>query len=1135
MTLNQTNDTYYRELSEVALPNSRSGALFKLFDSQKKTQEIIDKEIPVFQYYVNLAVKNIQDIYKPILNSDSYDEDKIIEHLKKENAKNVVEKLANFLWLFQVDDPSMEYPSFQQKTFVLLRRIFRLRNFFCHLNESGIDALIGDSSFYKFLIDDLMARAIRHSTGRGLRTEDLFKAKMMNLQIICRENWNEHSKLIHEECTFALTRKGIIFLICMGLHKDDAIEFCQNLHDLKLLKKDVEEELSLSMDEDGKEKEIQNLRKKGSGRKAFHAFFTYFSIKRSYNAVRAQDPNFAAFTDIIGYLNKVPSLSMDNLALWNERNALDAERKASQKDDHHLETQYELHRRFEKRTLGFLAAYCEDFNLLPSLHFKRMDESEIIGRKRHTFGLDNNWQLGQNRHYIVRNDAIRFEYRPTQHYGDIHINALRSAISREEFRRLIIAGVFGMDINTEMERYFSAYHRILERILAEGECDYIRRENYMDDLRTVTGTTAEELTDNDSFLKKMAPYFPNSLTYFFIPREDRPDDDQLRKALKERLQTEIRKDKRLLYTFEAIQEWRRMDAETRPALSAFLKVKCKAKDANAHNGKLEPMPSLLCDPGFSDGTLIHLVFRTLNLHLSNDKKFRQIPQGQIHRGRKDTEFQQMHALMGRFAKNPQGLWDALEEKRTLYSQDEGRKRPVRIGEVKLNLPESESRPALVEFAKMLEKEEQNLFAERRNWMKNHPHIDANGREVQAMHSLEDLARAAIICHRRFCEEMMQALPDDHETLLKECKKFGVSTGHALNQDTILKTILHVDLAKWKQAFNYETRSKWIERSLQDGGHVVTQVPLTNQFTVLHFAPNKNSKEFFRDGVFRFGEALKNYQFNVKVALRDFYDVRPLWDARASYPQDAGNLTGYSPAGTAWDQNLPEDFQSKQILPSKGKLLDIAKEISDIQAEDRLLLYIAKRYHDEYLKANKSDNSPKAGNIFDGNGTIKDYFDNSEIIQLKNSGLRVLARPNDRLRLVWAKIEKYAKELEKTYSPEELGNPIDFYALLDRFRDIDKRDRRIRLEMQSKIYQLERIVNEPILSEDLPKEEKHRILHECYLKKVSGEPKKRLKKFPREMFEKLVDFRNSVFHDGFNLSQDMADEISNMLYKVFGIN
>ncbi len=1135
-------------LAETALEgNNRYEAMKRLFDNQKKTDAVIRYEKPLFQYYINRAIDNVQNIVglaKEAGDFRNHYEPKDVRNALDKNA-DAVEKLADFLWLFKLDCPAKEAKKGEVKRFTieLACRLYQLRNFFCHSNESGIDALlVNDRGFYTLFAGYLADLGRDYVRKHYSNTDKMSEMKLMNYQAGV-EKWenanarpknaeNERPKFVATQYNF--TRKGLILLICMALWKDEAAEFCQSLHDLKLTKKDMEEaEVEEWCSEDLREDMTNGttLRKKCGKRRALQEFFTYFSQRRGYNAVNPEDPNFASFTNIVGYLNKVPAIAWDCLSLDGERKRLEELKAASTESEDVKETKYKLHKRFKDRTLSFLAGYCEDFKIFRAMHFKRMDTTPRYGRQRYCFENEGeNTTCRQNRHFAIKDNAIRFEWRPKKHYGDIHIDALRSAVSQDELSRMIIAEkMLQKELDNGVDAYFAAYHRVYEKALQEGGNEsYIDRTEYLEDFATITGATPEELKDDAVFREKMTPYFPMNFTRFFIPDENRPSDDQLKEQLLSKLKTVIKKDDELLGKMRQIRDWRCLTLAERQA---------------------NPLPR---DCRFNDGDLAHCVFETLNLYLSNENKYRQLPRAEYHRGEKDYEYQMMQAKIGRFGMDQQAFWDALNGVKSIYrgSKEEGTRECIRVDSVPA-LAERAKELAEKGFVLKLKGEYQACFRAESQMRSAHEEYDANGRVKRARPSLALLGEAAVKCHRDYCNELRKELRESavsRERLEQECRRFDLRIGMPLSRQALLKTILRIDENQWRNAYNYQENCKWIGRDLKQEGHVVTQVPFTNFFTnrLCLASTNKGMMKFVENGYCKFGKIL-NERMDCGIALRDFYDITPLLNLR----KDSKAV-----AGTRWNPALPEEMRSEEPMPSRGGLLQLAKKLREVGSQDALLLYIVKKYYDKYQTNNAVVR--ETGRTTDSSPCVYDYFDKEEI--LREGDLKIRIRPNDRLRWIYGKLKKNLKALAKTYTAEEKRETLDFYDVVAKMRRIEAADRKIRIPAMAQLLALENRVIEPLKAEQdkwrdaveerlraqgvedkqeikrQQSEEVMKKLYPFYLAKVNGaRPKDKEKKLSREAFGKLGKFRNVVFHDGFNIQKADVEEFNELLRKCWSID
>ena len=366
-------------------------------------------------------------------------------------------------------------------------------------------------------------------------------------------------------------------------------------------------------------------------------------------------------------------------------------------------------------------------------------------------------------------------------------------------------------------------------------------------------------------------------------------------------------------------------------------------------------------------------------------------------------------------------------------------------------------------------------------------------------------------------------------LQDDCRKFGVRLGLPLSHDAILKTVLHIDEAKWNNAFNYVEQRKWEGRSLKENGHIVTQIPLPNSFTsnaiLMTLQTLKGIREFLKDdGSIDFNKLFReSYAAKAKLALRNFYDFTPL--IAMSKTNDV--------AGTAWEPELLAQFPKPDEKPKRSELSKAVADIKDVHNQDLLLLDIALRYHARFNQQEQSVELKEGDVKTNVSDSIYTYFSNMQKVTLgdKNSSrsITVLLRPNDRLRAVFSLIKDSAMELADTLSAQEKASPIDFYDLANKFRRIQAADRRVRMNYLAKITELETLVVEPdgVVSDDTPKEKIPELLYPYYNAKAQ------YGKMTLEDFTFLIQFRNRVFHKGFHFTSEECRKADKIL-QCFGI-
>ena len=71
----------------------------------------------------------------------------------------MIRKLANFFWLFQAEEPTRDFPDYEENTLMIAERIYALRNYFAHLERNGSNPLVVVRDFYVFVEGCLAAKA----------------------------------------------------------------------------------------------------------------------------------------------------------------------------------------------------------------------------------------------------------------------------------------------------------------------------------------------------------------------------------------------------------------------------------------------------------------------------------------------------------------------------------------------------------------------------------------------------------------------------------------------------------------------------------------------------------------------------------------------------------------------------------------------------------------------------------------------------------------------------------------------------------------------------------------------------------------------------------------------------------------
>ncbi len=1087
--MNYSNNNFTKgKYKKSKLPASYDEALNHLFyanrgktEKEKKDAKQWRNEEPVFfTLYLNFAVNNIVTIAG--LDANVFEPDKIVSALSMPEKEKSLEALAHFFWLFNVENPERDFKDWKKITLSIVKQIYHLRNTFTHhADDENSKAFIIDRDLYVLLEGLLKTQGCQAVLRENLNASKVSKLKLAN------PHEDRKSRIEEKYRTYELTRKGLIFLTCLALYKDDATEFCMLFHDMR--KEEVE-----TNDGSGDMRQILPVKKK-----SLITLFTEFSMRRGRNNLDLDNPLFLAFADITGYLNKVPLTSYNFLSLDAETAKMNKLYDASTKSEENKLEKYRLHRRKKDRFLSFCAAYCEDFDVLPDLKFKRLDITPGPGRKQYLFGKEAGSSTRQDRHYVIKNNAIHFEFRPAQHYGDIHVNALRSQISESEFKKLLtLTFRFKDDTEKAVRNYFTAYHRILETILNATTLDAATcyTTQMKKDLSTISGHSIEELDKN---LELLDGVLPRNIRRIFCDDEMRPTLTELRDALIGKLDATINHGEGFLNRAYAFIEWVNDKTEKRSKVPPV----CNADEVW--------QPPRECR--ISDSEKISAVFTYLNSHLSDARKFRQLPRGEQHRGPVDFEYQTVHALIGKFALEQNNLWRYLEKFRPELHK------PVASLKDKVNKIKNED-------------------------YKKHPkYHPITGKPIDTP-TLLHLAMAATDVYLDQLQECGERwskrtrLTNHQEELKRDCRLCGIKTGMPLDRASVIKSILHLDEAKWKKAFNYGTGKPHENRLLSDCGHIVSQIPFPNGMAEriilnAHTKGSGNLSDFLTEVKRKDGNSAHGVNFSMLIrtwtgqitnntSLRDYYNIAPLLEYQKI---NRGNLSCEYIPGTKGVNKPVEGFEPLYDF-SKAGLTKAVKDIKNVHCQDMLLLAIAWRYRERFQKSMSAAHG-KMSIKLNSDLNVYAWFTDTIQIPVKGSGRAkafIDVHPHDVSRFIFAHIcESHILSKLVIYFPPE-QTVFDFYELMSKYREIQSKDRAARIKMIDKLLRLERVAKiHPNIYKVDPKESKDarkaRIAQKefkCYHRI-----------FPlleMEDYECLRDIRNQIMHDGFDLNITPAEAV-----------
>ena len=1061
---------------------------------QTRKETMVD-ETPQFITYLTLALQNISDIIgEDISKIGPKGGPAAVEKKLKKSGK--LWAVASFLWLHTEDQPKRDFaklskeakekgedPDYVKFARAIVVKLWELRNMFVHpTDQRAAKVLVVNKEFYRFVEGELYSAAMPDAIGSGRKSEKMFKLRLFNP--------HDDAKFQYE-----FTRKGMIFLVCLALYRHDASEFIQQFPDLQLPPREWEMEKGYKRRLT--EEELVALRKKGGSVKAILDAFTHYSMRASRTDIDLQNKDYLNFANVLTYLNKVPMASYNYLALREEAQALAEAAAKSTESEENKRFKYLLHPRQKDRFLTLALAFIEDFHVLDCIKFKRLDITVRPERSRYMFGpiasgtknefgkelSDAN---GMDRHYVISHGNAEFEYVPGKDDHEnrsIRISRLRGRIGEGEIMRLLLAYFTTRDpsakdnpVNKELKTYLRSYHRILERMLNAKTLDELKFDSpdFKNDFKRVSGKSVDTLT-KESFVKEMKPFFSASITRYFIADEMKLDTRALQDILASKLAAMEDRASDFLTRLDRLTDWRELDEEAKKRVGPPV---CKI-------GELK-YPPRTCK--MSDAQLIKRVLDYINLNLTDSKdKFRQLPRGLRHRGARDVEFQMLHRDIGRFGTNPDGLWRTLEKREALN----GEAGPLEA----------------------LKARERELFqAEQRRCRGK---VDKNGRPLRPGHTLTMLATAATELYRDTCallrETWCRDLADEDAELLPFiCRMYGVRTGMPLDPDSLVKTILGIDLKTWSMAYDYDSGAPRTEpRKLEDAKDlIVSQVPVPNRIAIRCMPRPVDGSKFQFNPAFR---AFLPYEAG-RMALRKYYDVAPLIAYVGSHKDRFEEAVDPSAPGveTHFGQEAAEGEYGK--LPPKERVgfsrNDVNRAIQEIlrvERQDKLLLACAKCYWDRYMDASvKTTMKDKlAGFSFSEFASIGEFF-SMHIDDRIGEGVSIRMMPNDFARPVYSVITEHLDELVPLTAPIDGEKAV--YSLYDlnlTLKDLQRKENSWRLEYLPAIVEFEKRAHEP--EEKLDGID---ALFEHYKKELLAVSKVPL---TREEFDAVVAFRNRLVH------------------------
>ena len=248
----------------------------------------------------------------------------------------------------------------------------------------------------------------------------------------------------------------------------------------------------------------------------------------------------------------------------------------------------------------------------------------------------------------------------------------------------------------------------------------------------------------------------------------------------------------------------------------------------------------------------------------------------------------------------------------------------------------------------------------------------------------------------------------------------------LNRESLIKTILKIDLERRTKAYDYVNKRPWQNRTLDCAEHIVSQIPFPKNFASRCTGSRENR--------FDFNQEFSNLK--CKMKLRDYYDVSPI----------IAYMNGEKHPGIRSEREFRynDEVITEPLDLSKSRLDKVSKTLKNIRNQDKLLSSMAYKYLERYM-AEEEQSFKKVK--FAGDVSVRDYFDTPMSLTIKGSGLDMNILPNDLLRPAFSLLrsKEYILAAAKVIDPGLKTKEFDFYRLQEALRIVQAHDREKRFE------------------------------------------------------------------------------------------
>ena len=765
------------------------------------------REEDVLAVYLNMALTNLFALC-PELDNCFGPEAIAGEVMALERKK--LEDLASFLFLFlpAVADRSGYADDLRENCAYLIGKLAALRNFFVHRDKELKDVLRVDTypdalkresrpdavpySFFGKLEGD--ARKNHPGCAEAVSALPLFRKLV--------EKEDRKYKIRYE-----LTKHGIVFLCCMALYKNQAQELCRHVSGMRCG--------DLNSDD-------------------LIEYFVNFSFRRGRQlgfGIDKDNPDadktkissdLSTFADIVGYLNKVPKVCLENLSLNGEREKLRLLEENSTASSDRRDSRFRLQERAGDKFATYALSWFEDFGLFGQLGFKHLDTKP--GCSAVDFAFDRQpGLLPTDRHFIVRNGNVHFEWRLPSgmpHHGDVKIAALHGAFGETILQQLFYlalepAGLKGLPerVDKKLSEWFCAYHALLEKMLDRAARRLpLKPEDFLAELAVLAARPESEVRADFSGIAASV-LGPKTAAYFEC-------------------------------------------AEKAPSPDVRGEVVRKILAHLTQSGELEERFRTERIP---DQTKIRLVFEFFDLKLAGTPwRFRQLPMGQQHRGCVDYEYQTIHALIGKYTVDPKALWKYFRKmsEKKLEKNCDGFMKATKFS-----------------------------FREVSGFCRSREELLEHSRVLKRAQTLDELAFAAlrerVRVERRWLRELADGeTPEEWSTIQA---LYGVRETGGGDPDDIFRTILKIDRKSWEHGYDYRAGAPARGRDLAHADDLIVPqiaipewlIPSVLEAPEMRRILESSSRAPWNGELQAPDIRLGIRRMELPVALRDYYNVETL--------------------------------------------------------------------------------------------------------------------------------------------------------------------------------------------------------------------------------------------------------------------